>query len=370
MPATFLRKPSRMKIGSVAVPLLGAEFSVETRANGQKVLVKRRATSPVTIGDSQLQVIEDTPNEVLKPDLLVELKLRPPRQIRIVSCPNHSSSEMQQQQQQQPPPGYQPFYYNDPSNPPPIPAPMFAYPPPPIPYPQGQPPQGLPEYYFSGQGPVPAPPPAGFTPTQTPYPPETNPPDQSRMITPDDFKYKCSNCGRYRSPAYHHKHPLPPGQLAPPTLCRKCRRRSLDSTEDSDDSPRKDNSRRRRDKHRRDEYGDLQNEANFAYARDLDSYDDDEGIPRRRVRIIKRPRSLSRGSRVSGLPDSPSSIVIKVGGSSRGRRRSIESAYARDINDNVEAEDNWTPRQPIRKRSSSILRRPGSRTRFSRLVNS
>jgi hypothetical protein len=54
-----------------------------------------------------------------------------------------------------------------------------------------------------------------------------------RFPTVDDLKYKCSICGRYRSPNYHYRHPIPPGELPKATVCRRCQEEATDS-EDSE----------------------------------------------------------------------------------------------------------------------------------------
>jgi hypothetical protein len=78
-----------------------------------------------------------------------------------------------------------------------------------------------------------------------------------RFPTANDLKYKCSICGRYHSPNYHYRHPIPPGELPKPTVCRKCREEATDSEES-------------------DEY--------------------EERLPRARSRtVLRRARSVSRG---------------------------------------------------------------------------
>ena len=52
-----------------------------------------------------------------------------------------------------------------------------------------------------------------------------------RPVEPDDMKYKCRVCGRFRSARYHHKHPIPPGELPKATVCRRCRHEETDSEE-------------------------------------------------------------------------------------------------------------------------------------------
>lgn len=53
---------------------------------------------------------------------------------------------------------------------------------------------------------------------------------------PDALKYKCGICGRIRSPRYHYKHPLAPGQLPKRTVCRRCRKEETDSEDEGTNS--------------------------------------------------------------------------------------------------------------------------------------
>lgn len=90
---------------------------------------------------------------------------------------------------------------------------------------------------------------ATFNPAHTTVPnaPPTAPPGygpsnpgqfamNSMMMNPDDLKYKCSICGRFRSARYQWKHRVPVGQLPGPTICRSCRQAATDSEDESTDS--------------------------------------------------------------------------------------------------------------------------------------
>lgn len=68
---------------------------------------------------------------------------------------------------------------------------------------------------------------------QQPLPPGARVISPPRFPTAEDLKYKCSVCGRFRSPRYHYRHPIPPGELPRQTVCRRCREEATDS-EDSD----------------------------------------------------------------------------------------------------------------------------------------
>jgi hypothetical protein len=56
-----------------------------------------------------------------------------------------------------------------------------------------------------------------------PLPPGAQALSPPRAIAADDSKYKCSVCRRFRSPRYHHSHPIPPGELPKDTACSRCR---------------------------------------------------------------------------------------------------------------------------------------------------
>lgn len=101
--------------------------------------------------------------------------------------------------------------------------------------------------------PIPPPPMSTF-PTQ-PLPIEAYQhqplPVGARFISPprfpmaDELKYKCSVCGRFRSPRYHYRHPIPPGELPRATVCRRCLEEATDSEDDSSYGERLPRARRR-----------------------------------------------------------------------------------------------------------------------------
>lgn len=55
-------------------------------------------------------------------------------------------------------------------------------------------------------------------------------------MKPDGLKFKCIICGRFRSSRYHLKHRLASGQLPGPTICRRCRKHTTDSEDETSDS--------------------------------------------------------------------------------------------------------------------------------------
>lgn len=48
-------------------------------------------------------------------------------------------------------------------------------------------------------------------------------------------KHNCAACGKYRSPRYHYRHPLAPGEDPRPAFCRKCIRKYTSSEESQND---------------------------------------------------------------------------------------------------------------------------------------
>jgi hypothetical protein len=93
-----------------------------------------------------------------------------------------------------------------------------------------------PQYPFAPPGMYPA----GAPPylAHQPLPPGARALSPPRPITADDLKYKCGVCGRFRSPRYHYKNPIPPGELPKKTVCRKCRDAGTDSEESYDSTGR------------------------------------------------------------------------------------------------------------------------------------
>jgi hypothetical protein len=91
------------------------------------------------------------------------------------------------------------------------------------------------QYAFAPPGMYPTGPPPHPYQAHQPLPPGARALSPPRPITADDLKYKCGVCGRFRSPRYHYKHPIPPGELPKRTVCRRCRDAGTDS-EDSEDN--------------------------------------------------------------------------------------------------------------------------------------
>ena len=111
------------------------------------------------------------------------------------------------------------------------PPPMLNEPHSQYPYAPYRPPApAVPGWYLAPNQPLPAyPEPYPTFPSGPPVLAPNHPP------TSDELKYKCSICGRFRSPRFHYKHPIPPGQLPAPTVCGKCRETGTDSEDSSEE---------------------------------------------------------------------------------------------------------------------------------------
>ena len=128
--------------------------------------------------------------------------------------------------------------------------------------------------------------PPGFS-APIPYPVPYPVPAPIPVASAIEMKYRCSICGKYRSPQYHYRHPLLPGQEPAPTVCRKCRRSRTPSTDEYETSPR---VVRRRVYYRSD--------GSRTFEEAL-TESEGERWPRRRasrVRVLSRSRSRSRDS--------------------------------------------------------------------------
>jgi hypothetical protein len=186
-------------------------------------------------------------------------------------------------------------------------------------YPSIAPP--YPAYYLA-----PAPAPPSFPEPYPHLPPGARFLSPPRAATADELKYKCSICGRYRSPRFHYKHPIPPGQLPAQTVCRKCRQAGTDSEDTTDEQPRVRVIRRSRS---------IVSIAEPTRAR-IVSDGDGPVLRRRRSRVEFAPRSRSRSRRRGRL-----------------RTRSVSSSSSLDLNKLriVDDED-----QRRRGRSRSVAR--------------
>lgn len=111
--------------------------------------------------------------------------------------------------------------------------------------------QGLPivppQPFMGNQPPFAAAPPGTF-PFQHPLLPMHQYQNQMSggLANPSDLRYKCELCGNFRSPRYHRKHPIPPGQIPGKTICRRCREEATESEEESSSDNYRPHSHRRR----------------------------------------------------------------------------------------------------------------------------
>ena len=136
----------------------------------------------------------------------------------------------------------------------------------------------------------PPPPPPPFQ-TYQPRAPGSRALSPPRPITADDLKYKCGVCGRFRSPRYHYKHPIPPGELPKKTVCRRCRDAGTDSEESYDSTGRTTRYSRNRSRSR----SRFSDEAEDRVTSDRNGRRVTQRAPTR-VRIVER--SLSRSGRL------------------------------------------------------------------------
>ena len=106
-----------------------------------------------------------------------------------------------------------------------------------------------------------------------------------RPVEPDDMRYKCRVCGRFRSARYHYKHPIPPGELPKATVCRRCRHEEADSEESFEST-------------RTVSYGAYRGRSRSRYSDKVVVYSDEDRYPltrsMSRVSLIPRGRSRSR----------------------------------------------------------------------------
>ena len=151
----------------------------------------------------------------------------------------------------------------------------------------------VPQYPFAPNAMYPPGPPPHPHQSHQPLPPGARALSPPRPITADDLRYKCGVCGRFRSPRYHYKHPIPPGQLPKKTVCRRCRDAGTDS-EGSNDSTRR-TTRYNRDRSRNRSRSRFSDEVEVRVVPDRDRRRPTRRSPSR-VRLVQR--SLSRGRRL------------------------------------------------------------------------
>ena len=160
------------------------------------------------------------------------------------------------------------------------------------------------------------------------------------------LQHTCSSCGKFRSPSYHSRHPLAPGELPKPGVCRKCVKEHT-SSEDSDEDeswhrrsrPNEKSRKKKNRKRRRAKHGDS--------TKDSSSSKD-------QVRIIRRSHSAGGGQRSRRRSESRSSpnrqacISISYEPAERKTRRS-----SRDSVRIVETTNHFERRSRSQSRSRS-----------------
>ena len=65
------------------------------------------------------------------------------------------------------------------------------------------------------------------------------------------LQHTCASCGKFRSPSYHHRHPLAPDETPKLGICRKCMRVQTSSDESTEDGSRSRSRSREGRKHKR-----------------------------------------------------------------------------------------------------------------------
>ncbi|KAL8679646.1 MAG: hypothetical protein Q9186_004107 [Xanthomendoza sp. 1 TL-2023] len=74
-------------------------------------------------------------------------------------------------------------------------------------------------------------------PQYLPQPADTTTTTVTTTVEPQpssSSKHSCPSCGKFRSPRYHYRHPLAPGETPRPTLCRRCVKQHTSSEEHDD----------------------------------------------------------------------------------------------------------------------------------------
>ena len=106
------------------------------------------------------------------------------------------------------------------------------------------------------------------------------------------LQHTCGSCGKFRSPSYHSRHPLAPGEIPKPTVCRKCikERTSSEQSEDEEHRNQKYFGRGKRHKQKKSRERRRQHENSTEESRSISS-------GREGIRIIRRVRSTSRSTK-------------------------------------------------------------------------
>lgn len=158
--------------------------------------------------------------------------------------------------------------------------------------------------------------------------------------------HTCSSCGKFRSPNYHSRHPLAPGELPRPGVCRKCVKEHT-SSDDSDEQEIRHRRSRRHEKSHRKKYRKRRRAKHSDSTKDSSSSKDEVRIIRRSYSAGGGPRSRRRSESRSS-PSRQARISITYEPGERNIRRS-----SRDGVRIVETTDQFAGRRRSRSRSRS-----------------
>ena len=122
------------------------------------------------------------------------------------------------------------------------------------------------------------------------------------------LRHTCASCGKFRSPSYHHRHPLAPDEIPSPGICRKCKKVQTSSEESTEDGSRSRTSREYRRRKRASEKVKRKQKHRRSSSSDSDRSGKSSSIEEeirviRRTELRGRKRSGSRAQEHS--PSSP-----------------------------------------------------------------
>lgn len=134
------------------------------------------------------------------------------------------------------------------------------------------------------------------------------------------LQHTCSSCGKYRSPNYHSRHPLAPGEVPRPGVCRKCVKEHT-SSDDSDEQESRHRRSRRHERSRRKKDRERRRAKHSDSTKDSSSSKDEVRIITRSYSADGGPRSRRRSESRSS-PMRPARISISYEPGERDIRRS------------------------------------------------
>ena len=122
--------------------------------------------------------------------------------------------------------------------------------------------------------------------------------DQNKEAT---GRHTCGFCGKYRSPNYQSRHPLAPGEVPRPSICRKC----IKEQTSSEDTP--DEGHRAQRSHHREKYHKKRRHGIRSGVRTESTEENQRGSSgQKKIRGVRRSRSISRSFRRSSRSRSSS----------------------------------------------------------------